>query len=261
MSALCSMANLISFKAYTPSFQTTRSLADEVAGHCTFPHLQRLRWTCFRNKGRLCQFLQRHPNLRVLIITWPPYYPEILLSSEAIPNLEYVEGMTGEVEAFLPKRNIQRLSWRSDSDPFVHPSLSPEVHHALCNLRQLALRGGHWDEVLPGLVKDLQDLEVLQIEWLANWKMDSLVSTIKALSCLRSMIFTDHERVGDPHLFAFNIFQSCHPKLKHVYIDDGTKQQTYNRFSLTPNRLVVESIRVRVERHWMEVGVIESAGS
>ncbi len=84
-----------------------------------------------------------------------------------------------------------------------------------------------------------------------------IVNTVKAFPCLQSIILSELYDAGGPHLFALNIFKSCHPRLKHVYIEDEIDQEMYNRYSLTPDRSVV-STRIRIEGHWMEEGVIES---
>ncbi|TFK60728.1 hypothetical protein BDN72DRAFT_850281 [Pluteus cervinus] len=269
--ALPSLTNMVSLSmSYSEDAISPQHPIEQVLDKSAFPRLEFFAWNCVTKAEALCQFFQRHPGLRGIFIIWSPGDAEALPFPDTLPKLECLKGETPVITAFIVGRAVERVIWLAHQPSLA--SLPPETLGALRNVRHLVLKGPHWVMILSQIAQDLHRLEVLQLAKLKHWNMDMLISTIKMLPCIESMIVGDYRGVcgwsSDSHRFAVDIFKAGHSTLKYVYIKEEAGNRFYRRFFSKwalgdgdAQVLTVESVRILMEEHWIKEGVIESPSS
>ncbi|TFK60857.1 hypothetical protein BDN72DRAFT_904617 [Pluteus cervinus] len=210
---------ILRFCAYPSCPYTTLRLED-----CTFPHLRVLNWLALNN-SELWGFLERHPNLTSIDLTWPWLDPQNYdrLQQECsrpqiLPALKYLCSDLRRLEMFLPNRDVRRIRWRPPLD--WEPQITPALMRTLSNIHWMWLDldvDEQFKDLMPLIGGCLDNLQVLRLGVL--WENDDLEGLIQHLPELRRLIFFDEDMsFEDAQEKAHSLFQVGHTNLNHVDI-------------------------------------------
>ncbi|KAF9542272.1 hypothetical protein CPC08DRAFT_756069 [Agrocybe pediades] len=154
--------------------------------NCTFQLDTLLMMHCIDTTA-FCSFLAGQKKLRKLTAYLDPYARnrKHILSPEACPSLEVLQGNRNAIDVLLPNCHIKSLMW--DPDMFEMNQSLPHLSEALSDLKILSLGGNYLRPSLHTLAEHLKSVEWLELVTIHSGELD----VIGSIASLRGLILTD----------------------------------------------------------------------